>query len=344
MVQWQQQADLSQKNSFGFNVTAERYAAIETIEQLESALTEVETHNWPLLILGGGSNLVLQSTLPGAVISIAQYGVRVLADNETEAIVEVGAGENWHQFIGQLLNMGLHGLENLALIPGSVGAAPVQNIGAYGVELADCFHSLTAYDRKQKTLVQLDKDACGFGYRDSLFKSGEPGRYIIWQVRFRLSSRFTPDLSYRGLGDYFADHNISQPNAHDLYKAVCEIRQSKLPNPTEIGNAGSFFENPIVSAETYQRLQAQFPNLIAYPESQGGFKLAAGWLIDQAGWKGHQADRVGVYNKQALVLVNLGQGDAEQLLQLAQAIQASVHSKFGVKLKIEPRVYPELQN
>ena len=341
MNQWQTDADLSARNSLGFNVSAERYCAVETIEQLASVLDEVETNAWPLLVLGGGSNLVLRPYLPGAVISIAQYGVRVLADNESEAIVEVGAGENWHQFVGQLLNMGLHGLENLTLIPGSVGAAPVQNIGAYGVELADCFHSLTAYDRQQKELVQLDKDACDFAYRDSLFKSGEPGRYIIWQVRFRLSSRFTPDLSYKGLSDYLSAQGISQPNAHDLYKAVCEIRQAKLPNPTQIGNAGSFFENPVVSAEAYSALKQQYPDMVAYPEAKGGYKLAAGWLIDQAGWKGFKGNNVGVYDKQALVLVNLGQGDADELLQLAQEIQTSVAEKFGVHLQREPRVYPE---
>lgn len=340
MISWIENADLSAKNSLGFKVTAERFVAVETLEHLELALKDVEQNHWPLLILGGGSNLVLKSFIPGAVIGVNLRGINVLADNESDAIVEVGAGENWHQFIGRLLQMGLHGLENLALIPGNVGAAPVQNIGAYGVELSDCFHSLTAYDRDSGELVQLSKDDCRFGYRDSVFKSGQPGRYIIWQVRFKLSTVYSPNLSYRGLKDYIAQQGIASPQSHDVYQAVCEIRQSKLPTPDQIGNVGSFFENPLVPESKYQQLKQQFPELVAYPDSSGFYKLAAGWLIDQAGWKGYKAGKVGVYDKQALVLINLGDGDSDSLLMLAKSIQESVLQKFAVELRIEPRIYP----
>ena len=340
MIIWIENADLSSRNTLGFQVSAERFIEVETVEQLELALSDVERNQWPLLLLGGGSNLVLKPYIPGAVISVNLQGINILVDDESSAIVEVGAGVNWHQFVGRLLEMGLHGLENLALIPGNVGAAPVQNIGAYGVELADCFHSLTAYDRKTGELVQLNKDDCCFGYRDSLFKSREPGRYIIWQVRFLLSTVFSPNLGYRALSDYLDQQGLTSPGAYDVYRSVCEIRQSKLPTPDKIGNVGSFFENPIVQEEQYLQLKQKFPNLVAYQDEPGSYKLAAGWLIDQAGWKGHKATHVGVYDKQALVLVNLGEGDSEALLGLAKSIQDSVLEKFSVPLRMEPRVYP----
>lgn len=340
MIAWIENADLTSRNTLGFQVSAERFVAVETLEHLELALRDVEKNRWPLLLLGGGSNLVLKSFIPGAVISVNLQGINILVDDESSAIVEVGAGVNWHHFVGCLLEMGLHGLENLALIPGNVGAAPVQNIGAYGVELADYFHSLTAYDRKTGELVQLNKDDCSFGYRDSLFKSKEPGRYIIWQVRFLLNTVFSPNLGYRALHDHLKQQGISSPEAYEVYRAVCEIRQSKLPTPDKIGNVGSFFENPIVHEEQYLQLKQRFPNLVAYPDAPGSYKLAAGWLIDQAGWKGHQAESVGVYDKQALVLVNLGEGDSEALLGLAKSIQDSVLEKFSVVLRMEPRIYP----
>lgn len=341
MITWIENADLSSRNTLGFQVSAERFIEVDTIEHLELALSDVERNQWPLLLLGGGSNLVLKPFIPGAVISVNLQGINILVDDESSAIVEVGAGVNWHQFVGRLLEMGLHGLENLALIPGNVGAAPVQNIGAYGVELADRFHSLTAYDRKTAELVQLNKDDCCFGYRDSLFKSREPGRYIIWQVRFLLSTVFSPNLGYRALSDYLNQQDVTAPGAYDVYRAVCDIRQSKLPTPDKIGNVGSFFENPIVQEEQYLQLKQRFPNLVAYQDAPGSYKLAAGWLIDHAGWKGHKTANVGVYDKQALVLVNLGEGDSESLLGLAKSIQDSVLEKFSVSLIMEPRVYPE---
>ena len=340
MINWQLDYDLTRYNSFGFNSHAERFISVTEIDELELALSDVEANNWPLLILGGGSNLVLKERIPGAVIHIANTGIAVLADDGEQAIVESAAGENWHQFIGHLLEKGLHGLENLALIPGSVGAAPVQNIGAYGVEVSDCLHSVTAYDRQNKELVQLQNASCEFSYRNSIFKSRFPGRYIIWSVRFNLSSIFTPQLNYSGLGNFLAGKGIEQPSAIEVYTAICEIRSSKLPVPSEIGNAGSFFENPIVDESEYRRLKEQFPDLVAFPESMGSYKLAAGWLIDKAGWKGAKQNAVGVYDKQALVLVNHGDGNASQLLELADAIKQSVFERYQVSLRIEPRIYP----
>ena len=339
-MDWKKDVDLTSQNSLGFKACVENYASINSIEELASALEDVERRGWPLLVLGGGSNLVLREEIPGAVISIASTGIQVLVDDEDKAIVDVGAGENWHSFVGRLLEMGLHGLENLALIPGSVGAAPVQNIGAYGVELADCFHSLTAYDRETKALVQLDRSDCRFGYRDSIFKSSEKGRYIIWRVRFILSSVFEARLQYRALSDCISKQGSNVPTAHQVYQAVCDIRRSKLPIPSELGNAGSFFENPIVPESKYHALVGEFPNIVGHAEGSGFYKLAAGWLIDQAGWKGHREGPVGVYDKQALVLVNHGEGSIDQLLGLAELIVESVRNQFGVELKMEPQIYP----
>jgi len=341
VIKWQCNADLSAKNSFGFNVNAERYLQVATVAELKAALDEVQKHNWPLLILGGGSNLVLREKIPGAVISVNFTGINILADEDDQAIVEVGAGENWHNFVGRSLEMGLHGLENLALIPGSVGAAPVQNIGAYGVELKDCFHSLTAFDRQTSEVVQLNTQDCQFGYRESIFKSAEYGRYVILTVRFCLSSTFTPNLSYGGLADALNKRGIDEPTAMDVYSTVCAVRSSKLPVPTEVGNAGSFFENPVIPNAHFTFLKQEFPNLVGYPDGENDHKVAAGWLIDQLGWKGHRGEGVGVYQNQALVLINTGGGHADSLLALADKIKASVKQAYNIDLRIEPRIYPQ---
>lgn len=342
MTGWMSQADLSAANSFGLNVTAEHFVQVHQLTELVEALEEAEAQQWPVLILGGGSNLVLQPVLPGAVIRVAAAGVDLLAGDAETAIVEVGAGENWHQFVCHLLTLGLHGLENLALIPGTVGAAPVQNIGAYGVEVSDCLHSVIAYDRHEKVVVQLMADQCRLSYRNSLFKSIKPGRYVIWRVRFRLDTAFQPKLHYGALQQYLTEQGQPNPSPAQLVAAVCAVRRSKLPDPALLGNAGSFFENPRVSAEQFKQLKAQFPGLVAYPEQDGRYKLAAGWLIDQAGWKGQSRGAVGVYEKQALVLVNHSQGSFRALMALADEIRTSVYNHFGVSLEMEPRVYPPL--
>ncbi|MFW1677790.1 UDP-N-acetylmuramate dehydrogenase [Pontibacter sp. JAM-7] len=340
MITWHENQDLTAANSFGLPVFAEHFVQVNQLTELVEALEQAEAKQWPVLILGGGSNLVLQPALPGAVIGIAAAGIHLLADDGDNVIVEAGAGENWHQFVRHLLQLGLHGLENLALIPGTVGAAPVQNIGAYGVEIADCLHSVIAYDRHAKSVVQLMAAECQLSYRDSLFKSQQPGRYIIWRVRFNLSTTFAPKLHYGALNQYLSQQGQDQPTPEQLVAAVCSVRASKLPDPATLGNAGSFFENPRVDASVYQALKQQFPDLVAYPEKNGQYKLAAGWLIDQAGWKGHRNGGVGVYDKQALVLVNLGGAEFVELMALAGDISASVKQRFGVSLQMEPRVYP----
>jgi len=249
--------------------------------------------------------------------------------------VAVGAGENWHDFVAWTLEQNLPGLENLALIPGTVGAAPIQNIGAYGAEVADHLASVEAFDSKEQTFVTLSKADCQFAYRDSYFKKN-PERYIVTKVVFSLPKAWVPRLTYADLTKQFAD-NVTA-SALEIFNAVCKIRQSKLPDPKVIGNAGSFFQNPIVGAIQYETLLAQHQNLVSYPDAAGTRKLAAGWLIDQCGFKGYRSGPAGVYEKQALVLVNHGGATANDILGLASTIQKKVKERFGVELQIEPSV------
>jgi len=327
-------------NTLGFDVVAEHFVQPDTLEALQEALLLSEANQWPVLMLGGGSNLILSNHIPGLVIQLANRGIELVNSSAEDVVVEVAGGENWHQMVETTLEQGWYGLENLALIPGTVGAAPIQNIGAYGVELKDRFVSLQAWDRKELRLVTIEKDQCDFGYRWSRFKGEDAGRYIVWSVRLCLSLIPDPVLNYRVLADQLEQQGIDQPHPNHLFETVCGIRRSKLPDPDELGNAGSFFENPVVKLEQYEQLKSAFPNLVAFADKPGFMKLAAGWLIDQAGWKGCRDGDVGVYDKQALVLVNHGGGDRSQLLMLAGKIQASVLERFGVQLDIEPRQYP----
>lgn len=335
-----QHVSLKAHNSLGFEVVAERFSRAESLPQLQGLLAEAEAQQWPVLLLGGGSNLILSDQLPGLVIQLANRGIELVEHQTDQVLVDVAAGENWHDWVQHSLNQGWYGLENMALIPGTVGAAPIQNIGAYGVELKDFFVSLTAWDRQTRALVTIAREDCDFAYRWSRFKGEDAGRYVIWSVRFALSTVPKLQLGYGGVADYLAGKGIVEPGPQDLFDAICDIRQSKLPDPAVLGNAGSFFENPIIPQAQCDVLKQQFPNLVAFPAGEGAMKLAAGWLIDQAGWKGHRAGHVGVYEKQALVLVNHGEGNRTELLALAASIQASVLEKFGVQLEIEPRQYP----
>ncbi len=294
----------------------------------------------PIMPLGGGSNIILADDFQGLVIRILISG-RDLIDEDDEWIwVKVGAGENWHSWVEHCMGFHYWGLENLALIPGNVGAAPIQNIGAYGVELCDYFSELSAIEIASGIPVTFDCDACKFGYRDSVFKQHLRDKYIITSVTFKLRQQPAPRCDYPALQVYFQERYIAEPTAHQLFDAVCDVRASKLPDPTQLPNVGSFFKNPIVSNAQYQSLAQRFEDLVAY-RSGDNYKLAAGWLIDQAGWRGHQAGSVGVHSQQALVLINEG-GSGHQILALAQSVQADVHRRYGVTLEIEPRVYGAL--
>ncbi|MDI3326098.1 UDP-N-acetylmuramate dehydrogenase [Pontibacterium granulatum] len=331
-------ADLTALNSFGFASRAQYLFDAASDSELLEAVAFACEQELPFLVIGGGSNLVLDEYIPGVVVRQTSSGYRLLEEDEQSVLLEVAAGQNWHQLVEQTVHAGWSGLENMALIPGTVGAAPVQNIGAYGVELKDRFVSLTAYDREERVFVEFSASQCCFEYRNSIFKSGAPGRYIITRVRLRLSKLFAPRTGYGVLSHYLDGQDVT---AQRVFDAVVAIRQSKLPDPQDLGNAGSFFENPVVPVEQCERLRAEYPDLVAYPERDGFMKLAAGWLIDQAGWKGYRAGHVGVYEKQALVLVNYGQGSARELMMLAAKIQASVMEKYGVALVPEPRCYPQ---
>ena len=289
----------------------------------------------PILILGSGSNVLISDTgFPGTVIQIANNKVAAEVDACSGATLSIGAGENWDDFVKTTIDRGWAGLETLSGIPGTVGAALIQNIGAYGVEVAQYIDHITAYDVTHSQFAKLTNSQCQFAYRDSIFKQ-HPKQFIITQVSFKLPKQWQARLHYADLATLAPETT----QAKDIFDAVCNIRSNKLPNPAMIGNAGSFFQNPLVSNEQYQSLLKEFPNLVSYPDAGNKRKLAAGWLIDQCGLKGQRMGNVGVYENQALVLVNHGGGTAQDILGLAKCIQDAVHSKFGVKLEIEPNIF-----
>src|SRR5210317_95771 len=294
--------DLSRFNTLGLKSEAENFVRIEDVSQIPELISYVKEQDLPLLWLGGGSNLVLGESVPGVVAQLALTGRELLSQDDDSVLLRTAAGEVWHEFVRWTLEQGYYGLENLALIPGSVGASPVQNIGAYGVEVCDSIEQVHAFDRASSKWVQLKSAECGFGYRDSIFKR-EPGRYVITSVEFRLSRNFQPRLDYSPLSERF-----SQPEkvtALEVFEAVCEVRRSKLPDPAQLGNAGSFFKNPVVTQLQFEKLLTTHPKIPNYP-AETGRKLAAAWLIQQAGLKGYTEGAVGVHKLQALVLVNYG--------------------------------------
>jgi len=335
----QVRSDVSLKahNTFGVDVAARYFAEADDDQQVRQALDAARERQVPLLVLGGGSNLLLTADVDALVLRMASRGIRLLADDGQRVEIEAEAGEPWHPFVQWTLQQGFAGLENLSLIPGTVGASPVQNIGAYGVELKDCFLGLTALDRQSGEIREFDLQACAFAYRDSLFKR-ESGRWIILRVRFALSRNAALHLDYGPVRQRLAEQGIESPNASDVSRAICAIRSEKLPDPAVLGNAGSFFKNPLVPAVLAGRLRAEYADLVAYPQADGQVKLAAGWLIEKAGWKGFRDGDAGVHRLQALVLVNYGNATGQQLLALAQRIQADIAERFGVSLEIEPNV------
>jgi UDP-N-acetylmuramate dehydrogenase len=324
-------------NTFAVDAYARHFTDVHGEQELREAVRYAEGRSLPLQLIGGGSNLLLTGDIEGLVVRMCSRGIRTLADDGERVIVEAEAGEPWHPFVLQTLSMGLSGLENLSLIPGTVGAAPVQNIGAYGVEVGEVLAGLTALDRQTGALHELSPQGCRFAYRDSLFKQ-QPGRWVILRVRFALCRTVRPNLGYGPVRQRLVESGIAQPSATDVSHVICAIRREKLPDPAYLANAGSFFKNPVVSEDKAARLKERFPELVVYPQPDGGAKLAAGWLIERAGWKGYRQGDAGVHALQALVLVNHGKATGLQLLELAQRIQADVRSRFGVFLEIEPNV------
>lgn len=322
--------------TFGTRSEADHYAEAGSLDELEAHLAEANANGLPVHFLGAGANTIAMSRVPGMTIRITIKGVEMSAAPNGDVLVKCGAGEVFDDIVARTLKAGIGGLENLSAIPGTVGGAVVQNIGAYGVELADRFDSLTAWDVLAGRYVEMSAADCRFAYRDSVFKHQPPGRWVIVAVRLRLPRPWRPVLSYPDLQRH--PGLAGEPSARAIFEAVCEIRRAKLPDPAVTGNAGSFFKNPIVSAAQREALAARYPGLVSYPQPDGGYKLAAGWLIDQCGWKGRALGAAGVHDRQALVLVNRGGATAADILALARAIQGAVAERYGVALEPEPVV------
>ena len=337
-LQVQAQVSLQAFNTFGVDVRAQLFAEAHSDEAVREALAFAASHDVPLLVIGGGSNLLLTADIPALVLRMVTRGIRLLSDDGNRVVIEAEAGEPWHPFVQYTLAQGLAGLENLSLIPGTVGAAPMQNIGAYGVEIKDVFAGLTALDRESGELRDFSLEDCNFGYRDSLFKQ-QPGRWLILRVRFTLDRAAHLHLEYGPVRQRLSEQGIEQPTPTDVSRAICSIRSEKLPDPAVLGNAGSFFKNPLVPAAVVTQIKAQHPDLVAYPQADGQMKLAAGWLIERAGWKGFRDGDAGVHKLQALVLVNYGTATGLQLLDLAQRIQKDIAERFHVELEMEPNRY-----
>lgn len=327
---------LRKHNTFGVEASAHAYLPVTSTDMLVAVKSDAALAALPRLVLGGGSNILLTRDFPGLVLHMENKGIEIVGADDDATYVRAAAGENWHQFVLWTLAQGLGGLENLSLIPGSVGAAPIQNIGAYGIEIKDRFHALTLFDFETGEQVILSKDACMFGYRDSVFKHRLRDRAVVLDVTFALPKKWQPDLRYADVTQELAARGISEPTAQDISAAVIAIRTRKLPDPAVIGNAGSFFKNPVVTTVRRDALLARYPQLVNYAQPDGSVKLAAGWLIDQCGWKGKTAGAAGVYEKQALVLVNRGGASGADIAQLAHAIQADVSKRFDVLLEPEP--------
>ncbi|AVP57651.1 UDP-N-acetylmuramate dehydrogenase [Pulveribacter suum] len=337
-------------NTFGIAARAHTLVRVRAPQDVQDVLADPLLARSPKFVLGGGSNIVLTGDVEPLVLKMEIRGMRLLEETDRGWIVEAGAGEAWHDAVAWTLAHGWPGLENLALIPGTVGAAPVQNIGAYGVELQDRFHSLRAVDLDTGATFELDASQCAFGYRDSVFKHRSPaaggfglaGRAIITHVRFWLSKDWRPELGYLDLEKKREESGIQQPSAQQIFEWVCEVRRAKLPDPAVVGNAGSFFKNPTVTPEQCQDIIAREPKVVHYVLPDGRFKLAAGWLIDACGWRGKSVGKAGVYDRQALVLVNRGTPEASvtggEVMTLARAIQTSVYERFGIRLEPEPVV------
>ncbi|AVG16574.1 UDP-N-acetylenolpyruvoylglucosamine reductase [Chromobacterium vaccinii] len=338
-LQFRADVDLRPHNTFGMAVRADHFCQLDDAADLPALLAHPLYRQGPVLWLGGGSNLLLTSDYPGLVIKVALAGIRLLGEDGDDVIVEAAAGENWHGFVQYALAQGWFGLENLSLIPGTVGASPVQNIGAYGVEVKDRVLEVVCarLDRNGETLT-LSNAECRFGYRDSVFKREAAGRLLVTAVRFRLSRRADLRTGYGDIQKQLQADGVDQPTPLDVSRAVVAIRQSKLPDPAVLGNAGSFFKNPVVDAGQAAVLLERHPQLPNYPAADGRVKLAAGWLIDQCGLKGYRDGDAGVHDKQALVLVNHGQATGAQMHALARKVQDSVSEKFGVALEPEPLI------
>lgn len=330
----QENISLQPFNTFGIDKKVKFFVKAKSEDDVKKALIFAKESHLPIFILGGGSNILLTKDLEALVLKIEITGINVIGENEDEVLVEVGAGENWHTFVLHCIENDWAGAENLSLIPGTVGASPMQNIGAYGVEIKEIFKSLQAINRdtlQEKTFNALD---CGFGYRESVFKNDLKDQFVITKVVFALKKKPVFHVEYGAIKQTLEDMGIKKPNIASISQAVIQIRQSKLPDPKIIGNAGSFFKNPTVPLEFFESLKKTFPEIPSFPNEQG-VKIPAAWLIEKAGWKGKTFGKIGVHKNQPLVLVNYGGGDGNEIKILSEKIQESVHKIFGIMLHPE---------
>lgn len=323
-------------NTFGVEADASAYLKVTSVGELEQLRQDPILCGMKRLTLGGGSNILLMRHFDGLVLHMCSRGIDIVGEDADATYIRAAAGENWHAFVQWTLAHGFPGLENLSLIPGNVGAAPIQNIGAYGAEIKDYLHAVTVFDFESGASVAMRRDECEFAYRDSVFKHRLRDRVVILDVTFALPKRWQPNLGYADVIREIEARGWLQPNAGQISDAISDIRRRKLPDPAVIGNAGSFFKNPVVSAAQHEALHVKHPDMPSYPQPDGTFKLAAGWLIDRCGWKGKSMGRAGVYEKQALVLVNLGGATGEEIARLADAVTADVKHRFGLTLEPEP--------
>ncbi len=327
---------LQKLNSFGIDARTSLYAEPENIDALSSLLEEYDYSRQQMLIMGEGSNIIFKTDFEGLIVRPGMKGIEVLEEDERQVWVKVGASENWDNWLAVATKNGWHGLENLSLIPGSVGSAPVQNIGAYGVELNDHFAWLDAWDLQQKQMVQIDRKACHFGYRSSIFKNESRGRYIITHVTFQLNKEPELKLDYGPVKEAFLKASGTTPM--DLREAIISIREKKLPDPEAYGNAGSFYKNPIVDKTIFKSIREDFPHIPSYLEAENKVKIPAAWLIEQAGWKGKRVGNVGTWPTQPLVIVNYGGATGLEILDFSEQLRVAVDKKFGIWLEREVNV------
>jgi len=329
-------SDLKPFNTFGISAKAAHFATFSNVSELRKLI--LESNDIEILILGGGSNILLTKDFNGFVLKNEIKGFEIVEENEDFVIVKVGAGEIWHEFVLWCINKGFAGIENMSLIPGSVGASPMQNIGAYGIEIKDVFEELEAFHISSGEIHHFDNKSCEFGYRESVFKRKLKGQYVILNVSFKLSKKPNLNTSYGSIETELRNMGIEKPTIKDISNAVIAIRQSKLPDPKQIGNAGSFFKNPVVDQNIVDKIIREYPDVPNYPAEKGKRKLAAGWLIEQAGWKGRTFDNYGVHKNQALVLVNYGGASGNEIYSLSTEIINDIQKRFGVTLEREVNV------
>jgi UDP-N-acetylmuramate dehydrogenase len=341
VLEWQQNVSLAAYNTLALPAQADTFVHLHNVEDIQELVSRLSVSRAPMMVLGGGSNVVLTGDFPGTVIHVCTQGIEIISETVADITVRVAAGEAWHGFVEYCMTRGWYGLENLALIPGQVGGAPIQNIGAYGVEAGDFITNVQAVDLDSGESLNFAHELCAFGYRDSVFKSQWKDRILITSVDFRLNKTPMPNLSYAPVKQYLEEKSW-EPSPESVFAAVVAIRQSKLPDPAQLPNVGSFFKNPVISQAQFEALKQQYPSIPGYAQQDSTMKVAAGWLIEQAGFKGKPLGHAAVHQQQALVMVNLGGASSAEVLALAEDIRNTVRKMFHIELEMEPQCYPPL--